>query len=253
MRVTTDLSLLSRPMRPRMATTAPPPPPPTGSFDNFAMRVDASAPAVLFSDSAATQPAAVGHSVAHVADLSGLSNHATQPIVAARPVARQSGALSWLEFDGLDDRMVLAADPSWRGTDMSIMMVVRLQAANSPGARVIAGGVDGSYVALYQNGSTSTALGQGNARYANGAFITGTTRGDLYTAWVRDDWVIVEVAGVNFSEAIFNSGVQFPGWRSDSNLANCEIAEVLILSTADADTNRADIVAALTAKFGITP
>ncbi|SUZ31994.1 hypothetical protein ROE7235_01745 [Roseibaca ekhonensis] len=253
MRVVTDLSMLSRPMRPRTATTAPPPPPPpTGGFDNYAVQHDASAAAALYSDSAATRLAADGQAVAHVADQSGLSNNATQPIVAARPVARMSGALAWLEFDGLDDRMIVSPDPSWRGADMSIIMVVRLQSVSSAGARVIAGGVDGAYVALYQSGSTSTALGQGTARYVNGAFIAGNTRGDLYTAWVRDDWVVIEVAGVDFSNANFASGMQFPGWRSDSNLANCEIAEVLILSTSDADANRADIVAALVAKFGIT-
>ena len=47
-----------------------------------------------------------GDPVALIKDISGNSNHAVQDVAPARPTWRTNGVLSWLEYDGADDRMV---------------------------------------------------------------------------------------------------------------------------------------------------
>ncbi|MBC7154766.1 MAG: hypothetical protein H5U19_09180 [Rhodobacteraceae bacterium] len=62
--------------------------------------------ATLFQDVAGTLPViADGDPVALMRDKSGNGNHARQINAARRPTWRQGGGLSWLEFDGVDDRM----------------------------------------------------------------------------------------------------------------------------------------------------
>ena len=202
-------------------------------------------------------PSTVGTAVQTWADTSDNSNDATQATAAARPIFRESGALDYLEFDGLDDRMTIAASASWRSGSASLIMVARIDSTElGSAAAVLAGSSNATgsttYVALLESGSTSTSIGRGNARYANGTLISGNTRGDLYTAWVQDDWVVIEVAGIDFSSENFDVGLQLVGWRTDSNLFKIDLGEVLILPTADANSNRAYIVSALAAKWGIT-
>jgi hypothetical protein len=65
--------------------------------------------ASMFQDTAGTIPAAVGAPVARINDRSGRGNHAGQVNAAARPLLRQdSGGRHYLEFDGIDDRLVSA-------------------------------------------------------------------------------------------------------------------------------------------------
>lgn len=65
--------------------------------------------ASMFQDTAGTVPAAVGAPVARINDKSGRGNHAGQVNAAARPLLRQDpGGRLYLEFDGVDDRLVSA-------------------------------------------------------------------------------------------------------------------------------------------------
>lgn len=57
----------------------------------------------MWQDSAGTTPAAVNSPVGKINDKSGRGNHFTQATTAAKPILRQSGALYYLEFDGVDD------------------------------------------------------------------------------------------------------------------------------------------------------
>jgi len=62
----------------------------------------------LYQDSAGTTPVtADGDPVGRMEDKSGNGNHATQATSAARPVYRTDGTLHWLEFDGVDDSMII--------------------------------------------------------------------------------------------------------------------------------------------------
>jgi len=61
----------------------------------------------LFKDESGTVPVvADGDPVALIQDKRGNGNHAVQDVAPARPTWRTDGNLSWLEFDGADDRMV---------------------------------------------------------------------------------------------------------------------------------------------------
>ncbi len=102
MRVICDLSLTSAPMRSRSWT-------PAALFAGGAQGAwyDPSDPASLFQDVGGTVPVTSdGDPVALILDLSGNDNHAVQDVAPARPTWRRDGALSWLEYDGADDRMV---------------------------------------------------------------------------------------------------------------------------------------------------
>lgn len=50
-----------------------------------------------------TGAATVGQPVGRILDKSGRGNHLIQATTASKPILRQSGALYWLEFDGVDD------------------------------------------------------------------------------------------------------------------------------------------------------
>jgi len=104
MRIVTDFSVTSAPSRARHGWH------PGWLFRGAASGVwfDPSDLSTLFQDVAGTVPVeADGDPVALMLDKSGNGNHAAQPVVAARPTWRSDGTLSWLEFDGVDDRLVV--------------------------------------------------------------------------------------------------------------------------------------------------
>lgn len=70
--------------------------------------LDPSVLSSLTQDAAGTTPVtAAGQPVGRIMDLSGLVNHATQSVPAARPTYQiDSGGRPYLLFDGLDDRMI---------------------------------------------------------------------------------------------------------------------------------------------------
>ena len=71
---------------------------------------DPSDVASLFQDTAGTVPVTTdGDPVALIMDKSGNGNHAMQTDLSRRPTWRQGGGLSWLEFDGTDDRLRISA------------------------------------------------------------------------------------------------------------------------------------------------
>ena len=69
---------------------------------------DVSDMASMFQDDAGTVPAAVDSPVGRMLDRSGNGFHAVQATAAARPILRQSGGRSWLEFDGTSKFMTIS-------------------------------------------------------------------------------------------------------------------------------------------------
>lgn len=64
----------------------------------------------MFQDDAGTVPVtAAGQVVGLIHDKSGNGNHGVQITEASKPILRNTGALWWLEFDGVDDFLVTAA------------------------------------------------------------------------------------------------------------------------------------------------
>lgn len=71
---------------------------------------DFSDTSTLFQDVAATIPvSADGDPVAVALDLSGNGKQAVQSALSARPTWRTDGTLSWIEFDGVDDHLLIPA------------------------------------------------------------------------------------------------------------------------------------------------
>ena len=126
----------------------------------------------LFGDLAGAVPAAVGAPVARINDKSGRGFHAGQATAAARPVLRQDGGgRFYLEFDGVDDRLVTAAialDQPW-----DRVAAVR-QTGWTSGRRIFAG-AGGTAGALQQAGTTpGLALFDGAVATANNSAAVGT-------------------------------------------------------------------------------
>lgn len=108
----------------------------------------------MFQDLAAAVPAAVGAPVARINDKSGRGNNAGQATASARPVLRQdAGGRFYLEFDGVDDRLLTAAFAMDNGWDR--MSALR-QAGWASGRRIFAAGSGG--VGLLQQSGTSPGL-----------------------------------------------------------------------------------------------
>ncbi|OLF36510.1 hypothetical protein BTW00_05330 [Psychrobacter sp. C 20.9] len=70
---------------------------------------DPSDKSTLFQDVAGTVPVTKdGDPVALMRDKSGNGNHATQTLSAARPTYQTDGILYWLNFDGVDDELLIS-------------------------------------------------------------------------------------------------------------------------------------------------
>lgn len=80
----------------------------------------------LFQDNLGTVPVtAAGQVVGMMKDKSGRGNHATQSSVGSKPILRNSGALWWLEFDGVDDFLVTSSVDFTATDKMSVFAGVR--------------------------------------------------------------------------------------------------------------------------------
>ena len=258
MKFITDLSLISW-QRPAAGSSGPPSGPGTPiPALGYAVDLRLFDEARLFADLAGTVPAATGGAVARVTGLGTPVVNAVQAVVAARPTRRTAGDLNWLELDGVDDRILIEPNAAWRNTGMSAVVVIRRTLAaprsmllgNASGNVMYAGGMD--------SGSSSTAVDNVSAtnHYANGVLIPGTiTRGALYSYWTTGNWVIAEVAGMDLTGSGLTGGLQLLGYDTNTSLlCPSDAAMILLIPTAtmNTGTNRADLVAALAGKFGIT-
>lgn len=108
----------------------------------------------MFQDLGGTVPAAVGTAVARINDKSGRGNHAGQATASARPVLRQdAGGRFYLEFDGVDDRLLTAGFALDTGWDRA--SAVR-QTGWTNGRRIFAG--TGAGAGILQQAPTSPGL-----------------------------------------------------------------------------------------------
>ncbi len=104
MRIVTDFSVTSRPLRVGAGTGFVPDS--IFSADDVGAWFDPSDTSTLFADTEGTLPAQTGHPVALMLDKSGNGNHAAQPTFASRPMLRQDAQGRFcLEFNGINQRM----------------------------------------------------------------------------------------------------------------------------------------------------
>ena len=155
----------------------------------------------LFQDVAATVPAAVGAPVARINDKSGRGNHAGQPAAAARPVLRQDGGgRYYLEFDGVDDRLVTAAFALGQPWDR--VSAIR-QTGWTSGGRIFGNGSGVAAGLLFQSpASSQLSLFDGGAAAANG----GAGIGAAAVVAERHNGAASQLAVNNGAAAAGNSG-----------------------------------------------
>ena len=133
----------------------------------------------VWADTAATTPATVNGAVARINDKSANGNHAIQATAANRPILRQSGAIYYLEFDGVNDFLTVAfvlPQP------ISRVAGIR-QVAWAFGAWLMGGGA-GVTAALFQTGVTpALALYDGATAASNSGAAVGA---DVVTTEVHN-------------------------------------------------------------------
>jgi hypothetical protein len=111
----------------------------------------------LFQDAAGTTPVtADGDPVGLMLDKSGNGNHASQSVAASRPVYRTDGVLHWLEGDGIDDDLQLAA---YRSSTVASDIIVGYKVLEA-GSAALTGyfATVGRYLMYSQSGSTGTSI-----------------------------------------------------------------------------------------------
>jgi len=86
---------------------------------------------VLFDVNPANTGTSVGSPVSALLDRSGKGNTATSSIAGSQPILRQSGALHYLEFDGVNDWMQTAAVDLSASDALTVILGLRKQ-VNTP-------------------------------------------------------------------------------------------------------------------------
>lgn len=156
MKITTDLTATSRRPPTELSWS------PADLFVGGAVGTwfDPSDTATLFQDAAGTIPVTgSGQPVGLMLDKSGNARHATQSVSSARPAYMAENGYHWLEFDGVDDRMQLAAS-----LDLNAGTIV-LGLAEAAGRTATAGLISPSaagYIAISGSG-TARSLGKNSS------------------------------------------------------------------------------------------
>ena len=108
------------------------------------------------------------------------------------------------------------------------------------------------------NSGISNSFWAGTAHHwKNGTDLGGRidNRQEASDLFETGDWVIFEAADCDFDAVYSSGGAQTIGWGGTGQInKQFELGFVCLIPTAtlDTGTNRADLVAALAAKFGIT-
>lgn len=139
----------------------------------------------LWQDTAGTVAVTTdGQAVARINDKSGNAYHLTHGTAANRPLYKTSGGLHWLDFDGVDDFLSIAAGPTIAQPDTMVAAILFENAAgsiatiwDSSGADQLMGSMSSNNYRIFA-GTASVSGGTRNAAahvmygFANGASST---------------------------------------------------------------------------------
>ena len=204
MKVICDLSATSAPMRPRLWS-------PKALFADGAQGAwyDPSNPTSLFQDVGGTVPVTSdGDPVALIQDLSGNGNHAVQDVAPARPTWRTDGTLSWLEFDGADDRLVTPA-VVYSDANLSIFAGIQYLAGGNAWGSIKSAADSIVYVGLSSPVNSGPTSNTGGQTYVNGT-LAPNDRIALRTALLNKSVVSVR----NSQSAQFATSSTFVAYSS---------------------------------------
>lgn len=164
MKVICDLSVTSAPMRPRLWS-------PKALFADGSQGAwyDPSNSSSLFQDVGGTVPVTSdGDPVALIQDLSGNGNHSVQNVAPARPTWRTDGTLSWLEYDGADDGVVIPAI-SYSNPNLSICVGLQYLTGGSAWGSIKSAVGSVVYVGLSSPVNGGAISNCGGQTFVNGA------------------------------------------------------------------------------------
>lgn len=206
----------------------------------------------MWQESAGTTPAAVDSPVGKMNDKSGNNNHVTQATSTKRPILRQTGALYYLEFDGVDD-FLSGTIPSF-GANLSktFVMGLKLAALSGSNAAFTYGAAGATFgFNAYNAGSIQIFQWGPDLSFAGGAttdqVATGIKNTNELTS--RRNGVVnggpTTVAGVNVTSTNLHIGCVSDG---SAHFAGRMYGLVLVLGTP----SLTDIEAWMAAKSGVT-
>jgi hypothetical protein len=174
----------------------------------------------VWADTAGTTPASVDGAVARIDDKSGNNNHATQATLASRPILRQSGGLTYLEFDGIDDGMSTAFIDFTSTGEISVFSGVKRVATTSFESIVNLGGDpanDNGAFGLYgrnQPGFTLLINNSGTLRLTS--VTTGYPAGEYVVTGLLDINTPEQILRVDGSQVANNTDSAPATFRNDS-------------------------------------
>ena len=196
----------------------------------------------LFQDSSTTTPVmATSDPIGYVGDKSGNGRHLFQSTGGLKPAWNDAG---YADFDDAND--VVASAFSTAGmTDMSVWIALQITDATTFIGFHNGAGPD-YFVAVGENGSgASPHISAGSpAYYVDGSVIT-SDRDSIYDSLIGATRIL-EVRGVDLSSW---GGARLGHWATTWALGG-NVYQALVMTTAEADANRANIAAWLAAKMG---
>lgn len=179
---------------------------------------------VFFSINPANTGTTVGNPVSSLLDTSGRGNTATSSTAGSQPILRQSGALHYLEFDGVNDWMQTAAIDLAARDELTVILGLR-KLVNTPAGIPIelSGNAFSNPGAFYLAAPESTGGGADYRFYARGnsAPAAGVTSGAILAP---DTCVLTATSDISANSRVLRrNGVQVGGsttvmgggnWRS---------------------------------------
>lgn len=173
----------------------------------------------MFQDAAGTIPVtAANQQVGKILDKSGRGNHATQSTGASRPILRNSGAIWFLEFDGVNDFLVTGNASFTVASEMSVLAGVGKITDAAAGTIAEFGSdvttANGSFALMGPDGASATYSGSFRGTATQKLTASG------YAAPVTN--VVSSICSLAFSQILRVSGVQVTGGnlQGDTNFGN---------------------------------
>jgi hypothetical protein len=164
----------------------------------------------LFQDAEGTIPVtADGQPIGKILDKSGSGNHATQSIASKRPTYRNVGGVQWLEFDQIDDKIIIPYQLSGDNTlgisylpdaSQTAFLLIDSQQNNPWGI----GGTQGSSSTFVNN--TINRGGLNSLRWDSiSSTVSDLNRNDLYNSYLSSR-VFLATLGFTSWPSVFSYG-----------------------------------------------
>ncbi len=193
----------------------------------------------MWQDSAGTIPAVVDSPVGKMNDKSGNGYHLLQATASKRPILRSAGGLYWLEFDGVDDFLGMAAGVFTRSIPNTRLSGLRTGGTSGR----IFGTYQGANPSLYLGTTTTVGL-QGGTGAIEAAVVAAA---DIVVSEIRDVVSSLQIdrgaattgdagvgtsdgtsiGGADFAAALYFTGRFYGSWeRNGAGLSGAETIQM---------------------------